>query len=73
MWNIVNELGKHDFSCVLIVNNLKDRKFFFVIKWVEIALTQFLLGVTGIVPSYRIRCLNSAVNEIVQYNSVEPQ
>ena len=40
MWNIVNQLGKHNFSCVLVVSNLKDRKFF-LIKWVEIALTQF--------------------------------
>ena len=39
MWNIVNQLGKHNFSCVSVVNNLKDRKFF-LIKWVEIALTQ---------------------------------
>ena len=24
MWNIVNQLGKHDFSCGEVVNNLKD-------------------------------------------------
>ena len=30
MWNIANKLGKHDFSCVLMVNNLKDSKFFLV-------------------------------------------
>ena len=29
MYNIVNQLGKHNFSCGLIVNNLKDRKTFF--------------------------------------------
>ena len=29
MYNIVNQLGKNDFSCGLVVNNLKDRKFFF--------------------------------------------
>ena len=40
MWNIVNQLGKHDFSFVSVVNNFKDRNFFLV-KWVEIALTQF--------------------------------
>ena len=40
MWNIVNQLGNHNFSSVSVVNNLKDRKFF-LIKWVEIALTQF--------------------------------
>ena len=40
MWNIVNQLGKHNFSCVSVVSNLKDRKFF-LIKWVEIASTQF--------------------------------
>ena len=40
MWNIVNHLGKHNFSCFSVVNNLKDRKFF-LIKCVEIALTQF--------------------------------
>ena len=28
MWNIMNQLGKHDFSCVWVVNNLKDRIFF---------------------------------------------
>ena len=31
------------------VNNLKDRKFF-LIKRIEIALIQFLLGMTGVVP-----------------------
>ena len=30
MWNIVNELGKHDFSCRAVVNNLKDRKLFVI-------------------------------------------
>ena len=30
MWNIVNQLGKHDFSCGLVVNNLKDRKLFLI-------------------------------------------
>ena len=30
MWNIVNQLGKHDFSCVAVVNNLKDRKLFLI-------------------------------------------
>ena len=29
MCNIVNQLGKHDFSYGLVVNNLKDRKLFF--------------------------------------------
>ena len=29
MYNFVNQLGKHDFSCGSIVNNLKDRKLFF--------------------------------------------
>ena len=28
MWNIVNQLGKHDFSCGAVVNNLKGRKLF---------------------------------------------
>ena len=45
----MNQLGKYDFSYVTVVNNLKERNFF-LIKWVEIALIQFLLGVTGIVP-----------------------
>ena len=53
MWNIVNQLGKHDFFCVSVVNNLKDTTFF-LIEWVEIALTQFLLGVTGIIQPCRI-------------------
>ena len=48
MWNILNQLRKHDFSHGALVNNLKERKLF-VIKWIEIVLTQFLLGVTGIV------------------------
>ena len=26
MWNIVNQLGKHDFSCGAVLNKLKDRK-----------------------------------------------
>ena len=30
MWNIVNQLGKHNFSCVSVVNNLKDREFFLI-------------------------------------------
>ena len=30
IWSIVNQLGKHDFSCVLEVNNLKDRNFFLI-------------------------------------------
>ena len=29
IWNIVNELGKHDFSSGFVVNNLKDRKLVF--------------------------------------------
>ena len=28
-YNIVNQLGKHDFFCGSVVNNLKDRKLFF--------------------------------------------
>ena len=26
MWNMVNQLGKHDFSCLSVVNNVKDIK-----------------------------------------------
>ena len=33
MWNIVNQLGMHDFSCVLVLNNLKDRNFFSSNEW----------------------------------------
>ena len=29
MWNILYHLGKQDFSCGLVVNNLKERKDFF--------------------------------------------
>ena len=29
MYNIVNQLCEHDFSCGSVVNNLKDRKVFF--------------------------------------------
>ena len=28
MWNIVNQLGKHNCPCVSVVNNLKDSNFF---------------------------------------------
>ena len=28
MYNIVNQLGKHGFSCGSVVNNLKDKKNF---------------------------------------------
>ena len=28
MWDIMNQLGKQDFSCGLVVNKLKERKFF---------------------------------------------
>ena len=38
MWNIMNQLRNHDFPCVLVVKNLKDRNFF-LIKWIETALT----------------------------------
>ena len=27
MWNIVNQLGKHDFSCGAVVNSLKEETF----------------------------------------------
>ena len=30
MQNIVNQLGKHNFSGVSVVSNLKDRKFFLI-------------------------------------------
>ena len=26
MWNIVNQLGKHEFSCRAVVNDLKDKE-----------------------------------------------
>ena len=26
MWNIVNQLGKHEFSCGAVVNDLKDKE-----------------------------------------------
>ena len=28
MWIIVNQIGKHDFSCGSLVNNLKDKELF---------------------------------------------
>ena len=52
-WDTVNPLGKHGFSCVEVVNNLKDRKLFLA-KWIEIVLSQFLQGAIGIVPPCRI-------------------
>ena len=30
MWNNVNQLRKHDFSCEAVVNKLKDRKLFLI-------------------------------------------
>ena len=30
MWNFVNQLGKHDFSCGAVVNNLKGMKLFLI-------------------------------------------
>ena len=36
IWNIVNGLSKYDFSCGLVVNNLKEMHLF-LIKWKEIA------------------------------------
>ena len=30
MWNIVNRLGKHNFSCVSVLNKLKERRFFLI-------------------------------------------
>ena len=28
IWNIVNQLGKYDISCLSVVNNLKERQLF---------------------------------------------
>ena len=28
IWNIMDKLGKYDFSCGLVVNNLKERQLF---------------------------------------------
>ena len=53
IYNIVNQLDKHDPCCGAVKNNLKDRKRF-LIKRIEILLTQFLLGMAGIVPPCRI-------------------
>ena len=50
----VNHIGKHYFSCGSLVNNMKDRKPF-LIKLIELALTQFLLGAFEIVPPCRIK------------------
>ena len=76
MWIIVNQIGKHDFSCGLVVNYLKpwrynsnflsynskfsiispcrNRENYFLIKLIEIALTQLLLIANEIVPPCRI-------------------
>ena len=54
MWNIVNQLGKHDFHCGAVAINLNDRKLF-LIKWIEIVLVQLLLSVAGIVPRCRTK------------------
>ena len=51
--NIVNQLGQHHFSCGALVSNLKEWKLF-LIKLIEIVLTQFLLGATAVVPPCRI-------------------
>ena len=49
----MNYLGMHGFSCASVVNNLKDRKFFPSNEYSN-GFDPFLLGVTGIVPPYRI-------------------
>ena len=49
----MNQLGKHDFSWGAVVNNLQDKKLF-LIKWIEIALTQFFRGAIGTVPLCKI-------------------
>ena len=53
IYNIVNQLGKRDFSYGSVVHNLKAGNVFFI-KSIEIALTQFLPDATGIVLPCRI-------------------
>ena len=65
MWNIVNQLGKHDFSCASMVNNLKDRKLFSH----QMCRNRFDLILTrrgrNCPTMQNRRCLNSAVNEMI--------
>ena len=49
----MNYLGMHGFSCASVVNNLTDKKFFPSNEYSN-GFDPFLLGVTGIVPPYRI-------------------
>ena len=48
IWNIANQLGKYDFSCRLVVNNLKEMHFF-LIKLIEIADLILAMCLKGIV------------------------
>ena len=63
MWNILNQLVKHEFSCGLAVSNLKQKKTF---------SNQMNGNILYLVPARRdrsccsiekLRCSNSAVNE----------
>ena len=68
MWSIVNQVGKLNFpcsqiSCGQVVNNSKKRDYF-LIKWKEITLTQFLVGATGIVARWHNE--NSILKDTLQ-------
>ena len=65
--------GKHDFSCASQVNNLKDWKFFSH----QMSRNRFDPVLTkrdwNCPTIQNLICLNSAANETIQYNNVEPQ
>ena len=65
IWNIVNQLGKYDFSCMLVAYNLKERQIFSD----QMNKNRFDLILAtrswncSIIEN--LRCLNSSVNKMI--------
>ena len=65
MWNNVNQLGKHDFSCESVVNNLKEGKSFsdqMNRNCFDLILVRSDWNCSTM---ENLRCLNSAVDETI--------
>ena len=61
----MNQLGKQDFSCVSVVNNLKNRKQFYD-QMNRNPFDPILARHNwNCFTMKKLRCLNSAVNEII--------
>ena len=64
IWNIVNQLGKYEFSYGPVVNNLKERQLFsdqMNRDYIDLILARHSWNCSTI---ENLRCLNSAANEI---------